>query len=114
MFASCERNSTTKPVIAPNCTIGSTQLLPPSPCCITTTCRYVKNSTDEGGSSRYNCTAEPTRPLPRRSSNQLHALTSASPRASPEIVAWSNQAQKRAIAVYAAGAGGDRGIAARR
>ena len=59
--ATLRRNSKTKLVSARSSTIGSTQPLPPSPRCITTTCCYVKNSTDEGSSSRYTSTAEPTR-----------------------------------------------------
>jgi hypothetical protein len=62
-----ERNSKTKLVSARSCTIGSTQPLPQSPRCITTTCCCVKNSTDEANSSRYKSTAEPTTLLPRRS-----------------------------------------------
>lgn len=55
-----ERNSKTKLVSAGSSTIGSTQPLPQSPRCITTTCSYVRNLPDAGSSSRYKSTAEPT------------------------------------------------------
>ena len=55
----CERSSKTKLVSARSSTIGSTQPLPQSPRCITTTCCYVKNSTIAANSSRYKYTAEP-------------------------------------------------------
>ena len=81
--ARLRKSSKTKLVCARSSTIGSTQPLPQSPRCITTTCCYVKNSTIAANSSRYKSTAEPATLLPRRSSNQLHSLTSTSPSGVP-------------------------------